>query len=96
MHDHELPYPPVAHERADAIEVLRVWAAPDEAQQVVLNPAWPDPGVWGLIPVDIARHAANAYEAQGLPKEQTLARILELFRAEWETPTDDASSLRTQ
>jgi hypothetical protein len=96
MHENELPLPPVALERADAVEVLRVWAAPDETQQVVLKPAWPDPGVWGLILVDVARHAANAYQEQGVPREQALTRIIELFRAEWEGPTGDAMRSRTQ
>ena len=96
MQHNALPLPPVALERADATEVLRVWAAPDEGQQVMLRPAWPDPAVWGLILVDIARHAANAYKAQGIPRNQTLERIYEMFQAEWQSPTDEASPMVRQ
>ncbi len=43
--------------------------------------------------VDIAQHAAKAYEAEGHSRMHALARIRELFDAEWETPTDEAEQL---
>jgi hypothetical protein len=47
-----------------------------------------DPGVWGLALVDIARHAANGYAGQGEDPQKALARIRQLFDAEWNAPTD--------
>jgi len=88
----ELPPPPHALEDPEAIEVLRVWTAPGKEQQVVLQPVWADPGAWGMMLVDIARHAANAYmrERHDMTREQVLERIKKLFDAEWARPTDEA------
>lgn len=83
----ELSPPPVAN-AAGAVEVLRVWAAPGGAQQVVLRTTWKDPGGWGLLLVDAARHAARAYADEGMSEAEALERILQLFRAEIESPTD--------
>lgn len=71
-----------------AVEVLRVWAAPGSPQQLTLRPVWKDAAAWGLVLVDIARHAANAYEAEGADREATLTRIKSAFDAEWTSPTD--------
>jgi hypothetical protein len=86
----ELLPPPMA-KMAGAVEVLRVWAAPGEPQQLVLKTTWKDPGAWGLLLVDAARHAAKAYAAEGMSEAQALDRILQLFRAEIESPTDGAT-----
>ena len=85
--------PPIAASDPKAVEVLRVWAAPGEAQQVTLNPIWKDAGAWGLLLVDVARHAAEAYAQEGLYRVATLARIKELFDAEWSDPTDVPGSV---
>jgi hypothetical protein len=37
--------------------------------------------------VDIANHAANAYENEGGDRKLVLARICELFDTEWSGPT---------
>ena len=50
--------PPIAQANANAVEVLRVWAAPGSPQQLALRTTWQDAGAWGLMLVDIARHAA--------------------------------------
>ena len=84
----ELEPPPLASVNEQAVEVLRVWAAPGDPQQLTLRPTWKDPGAWGLLLADIARHAANAYESEGEKREATLARIRESFEAEWSAPTD--------
>jgi hypothetical protein len=89
----DLDPPPIAEERDDSIEVLRVWAAPGEGTQVALRTVWEDPGAFGLLLVDIARHAANAYEAEGMTRQEVLARIQELFEAEWSNPTDEAERI---
>ena len=88
--------PPIAQTNVDAIEVLRVWAAPGQAQQVTLRTTWKDSGAWGLLLVDVARHAAEAYAGEGHDRASTLARIKELFEAEWAEPTDTPASVPNQ
>ena len=83
-----LAVPPVAEENPDAVEVLRVWASPGNPQQLTLRTTWKDPGAWGLLLVDVARHAAKAYEAEGRDPEEVLVRIRKLWEAEWSGPTD--------
>jgi hypothetical protein len=82
-----LETPPNAKNPA-AAEVLRVWAVPGEAQQLVLRTTWKDPGAWGLLLVDVARHAARAYANEGRNEAEVLARIRQFFDAELERPTD--------
>jgi len=84
----ELDPPPLAIE-PEAVEILRVWTAQEGGQEVVLSTRWTDPGAWGLVLVDIAQHAANAYARNGMRREEVLSRIRELFDAEWDSPTDD-------
>lgn len=86
----ELSPPPNA-KNASAVEVLRVWAEPGAAQQLVLKTTWKEPGAWGLLLADVARHAAKAYAAEGVPEAQALDRILQLFHAEFAAPTDTPS-----
>ena len=90
LNKNSLPIPPVANENPSAVEVLRVWAAPGSPQQLTLQITWNDPGAWGLLLVDIARHATNAYEADGRNPLEVLKRIHECWNAEWDEPTDDA------
>ncbi len=89
----QLDPPPLAFSNSEATEVLRVWAAPEAPQQLTLRPTWQDPGAWGLLLVDIARHAANAYEAEGENRGASLARIRQSFEAEWAAPTDTPERL---
>jgi hypothetical protein len=45
--------------------------------------------MWGLMLVDIARHAARAYAREGAyTEEEALGRIVEMFEAEIARPTD--------
>ena len=87
----ELSPPPIAEDIPTAVEVLRVWAAPGNPQQLTLRTTWKDPGAWGLLLVDVARHVAQAYESEGRDSEEVLRRIRDLFEAEWSHPTDHAS-----
>ncbi|HTK85619.1 MAG TPA: DUF5076 domain-containing protein [Patescibacteria group bacterium] len=80
--------PPGVKTLPQAAEVLSVWAAPEQAQQVTLRTTWEDPAAWGLMLVDIARHAARAYGMEGRSEVETLARIKQFFDAEWSHPTD--------
>jgi hypothetical protein len=92
----ELDPPPQALSDPQASEVMRVWALPDQGQVVALTTTWKDPGAWGLMLVDIARHAANAYANDGMSRAEALARIKALFDAEWNTPTDEAREIKPQ
>ena len=85
--------PPIAREDADAVEVLRAWAAPGQPQQVCLRTTWKNPAAWGLLLVDVARHAARAYANEGHDPVAVLARIREAFDAEWSDPTDSPTDL---
>ena len=92
----ELDPPPQVQGDPDAREVMRVWASPGQPQTVTLLTTWNDPGAWGLMLVDIARHAANAYANEGMPRAEALARIKALFDAEWASPTDEAREIKPQ
>jgi hypothetical protein len=85
----ELELPPIASQNDQSVEVLRVWAAPGEAQEVVLETTWKDAGAWGLMLADVARHAANAYTGEGHDRAEVLARIRQVFDAEFDGPTDE-------
>ena len=85
----ELEPPPVASQNAQSVEVLRVWATPGQAQEVVLKTTWKDAGAWGLLLADVARHAAKAYEGEGHDRAKMLARIRQLFDAEFADPTNE-------
>lgn len=84
----DLEPPPIASGNPNAVELLRVWSAPGDPAQLTLRTTWKDPGAWGLLLVDIARHAAQAYEREGRDGAEALSRIRELFDAEWSSPTD--------
>jgi hypothetical protein len=92
----ELNPPPLALENSNAVEVMRVWTAPGEGPHVTLRTTWDDPAAWGVMLVDIARHAANAYAKDGTSREKALAQIKALFDAEWKDPTDEAREIQKQ
>lgn len=80
--------PPAAQSQRGSREVLRVWALPGGGQQFTLRPTWKDPAAWGLLLVDVARHAARAYASEGYTVQQALERIRAGMEAEWSSPTD--------
>ena len=84
----ELELPPIAKSNPQAVEVLRVWAVPGQPQQLTLKTTWNDPGAWGLLLADVARHAAKAYENEGHAPGEALKRIQQLLSAEFAAPTD--------
>ena len=89
----QLDPPPLAKANREAVEVLRVWAAPGAPQQLALRTCWKDAGAWGLLLADVARHAAAAYGRDGRDPQEVLRRIREAFEAEWSAPTSDAEDL---
>jgi len=84
----EQPLPPDVIGREDATEVLRAFVL-DGGLSIAFTRAFEDPEMWGLLLVDIARHAARAYARESdYSEEEALDRILEMFGAELERPTD--------
>jgi hypothetical protein len=75
------------------VEVLRVWVVPNKGHQLSLRTKWADPGAWGLLLADVARHAAKAYANDGLDETEALARVRLLLEAEFARPTDDPKQL---
>ena len=86
--------PSMAAADSRAIEVLRVWAAADSPQHLVLRTTWKDRGAWGLLLGDVARHVANAYAKEGQERAMTLKRIRELWDGEFDSPPDEPKRKR--
>ncbi len=90
--------PPAAVRDKAAFELLRVWVA-EQGQHVSLRSgAWEDPFAWGIVLADLARHIVNAESMQrkDFDEEAFLDRMLEGFRAEIESPTDEPEGEITQ
>jgi len=84
----EQPLPPDVILREDAIEILRVFVL-DGGLSMAFQRAFDEPEMWGLLLVDLARHAARTYERETeYSEEEALSRILEMFEAEVARPTD--------
>lgn len=88
----EQPLPPDVIGREDATEVLRAFVV-DGGLSIAFTRAFEKPDIWGLLLVDIARHAARAYARESeYSEDEALARILEMFDAEIARPTDIGST----
>ena len=84
----EQPIPPDVMGREDAVEVLRAFVL-DGGLSIAFTRAFEDPQMWGMMLVDIARHAARVFEKEGVMSEdEALARIADMFNAELLTPTN--------
>jgi Domain of unknown function (DUF5076) len=88
----EQPLPPDVMNRDDATEVLRAFVV-DGGLSIAFTRAFEEPDMWGLLLVDVARHAARAYSNESeYTEEEALARILDMFEAEIARPTDTGST----
>ena len=88
----EQPLPPDVIGRDDATEVLRAFVV-DGGLSIAFTRAFEEPDMWGLLLVDIARHAARAYARESeYSEDEALARILDMFDAEIARPTDIGST----
>jgi hypothetical protein len=84
----EQPLPPDVIGRDDATEVLRAFVV-DGGLSIAFTRAFEEPDMWGLLLVDIARHAARAYaQESSYTEEEALARIVDMFESEIARPTD--------
>src|SRR5664279_1238620 len=82
------PLPPDVMGREDATEVLRAFVL-DGGLSIAFSRAFEEPDMWGLLLVDIARHAARAYARESnYTEEDALTRIIDMFEAEIARPTD--------
>ena len=88
----ELPPPSAAKGAPDATEVFRAWIV-GTGLQVSLRQGFDDPGVWGLLLVDVARHAARVYATEGVcSADEAMQKIRAMWNAEIATPTDLGST----
>ena len=84
----EQPLPPDVIGREDATEVLRAFVL-DGGLSIAFQRAFEEPDIWGLLLVDVARHAARAYAREtDMSEDEALSRIVEMFEAELARPTD--------
>jgi hypothetical protein len=89
----ELLIPPVVENDSESREVLRAWITGDSSLIVTLDPSFSDVGAWGILLVDIARHAARAHAKDGGTTEMHLERIRSALEAEWNSPADDGREI---
>lgn len=84
----EQPLPPDVMGRDDATEVLRAFVV-DGGLSIAFTRAFEEPDMWGLLLVDIARHAARAYAREtSCTEDEALARIVDMFESEIARPID--------
>lgn len=84
-----LPVPLAVTQDPEAVEVLRVWISGDKSTSTVtLDPVFADSAAWGILLVDIARHAARAHSDDTRGPLEHMKEILDMFHAECEQPTD--------
>jgi len=89
----EQPLPPDVIGRDDATEVLRAFVV-DGGLSIAFTRAFEEPDMWGLLLVDIARHAARAYARESAySEEEAMVRILDMFEAELARPTDPGTTV---
>ncbi len=88
----ELPIPPLAGSSGDAAEILRAWINAGNLEVSLLR-VWDEPDAWGILLVDLARHASRAFAHEGICSEAAaMKRIRDMFDAEWGRPTDLGST----
>ncbi|HEY8565277.1 MAG TPA: DUF5076 domain-containing protein [Beijerinckiaceae bacterium] len=87
----ELSPPPDAVEKG-GVEILRC-SIVDGAVSVGLRRSFDEPFTWGILLVDLARHAARIYALETqMSEEEALAEIREAMEAELSNPTDPGST----
>ena len=89
----DLSPPPLAATNPKAKEILRVWVAPDAGVQLTMHTYWEDPGAWGIMLVDLAKHASMAYKRKGKDPKKVLRQIREIIESEWSSPTDQPEDM---
>src|ERR671916_350673 len=86
-----LNVPPDVLEKG-GVEILRA-SVVDGAVSIALRRAFDDPFTWGVLLVDLARHAARVYAMETeLSEEEAMAEITAGLQAELDDPTDPGST----
>ena len=86
-----LGLPPEVLEKG-GIEILRA-SVVDGAVSVALRRAFDDPFTWGVLFVDLARHAARVYAMEtDISEEEAMDAIQSGMRAELDDPSDTGST----
>ena len=86
--------PPDVIDCDDATEVLRAFVV-DGGLSIAFTRAFDEPDIWGLLLVDVARHAARAYAQESeYTEEEALTRIVDMFEAEIVRPTDTGNTIQ--
>ena len=87
----ELSVPPDALEKG-GVEILRA-SIVEGAVSVAMRRAFDDPFTWGILLVDLARHASRIYALETkMSEEEVLAAIRDGIEAEFDRPTDLGST----
>ena len=88
-HPNQLDVPPGPAADAKAFELARVWSSQGHQYYVLNVKPFDDPTVWGILALDVMKHAARAYQQlDGRSKEEAYKRILAGFTAEMQHPTE--------
>jgi Domain of unknown function (DUF5076) len=91
-HVNELDIPPQAVSDISAVEIARIWAAGGNQVVTFRAEIWTDPGTWGVMLVDFAKHIADASEQLGKGTRREVLHAIRLaFDSEWKAPTDHQS-----
>src|SRR5215213_714541 len=86
-----LGLPPDALEKG-GIEILRA-SVVDGAVSIAIRRAFDDPFTWGVLLVDLARHAARVYAMETeISEEEAMAEIAAGIQAELDDPSDPGST----
>jgi len=84
----EQPIPPDARENEEALEILRAFIV-DGGLSIAFTPAFDEPGTWGVVLADLARHVSRAFERDGTCEaSEALQRIVATFSAEMRRESD--------
>ena len=87
----EMAAPPDAIERG-GVEILRA-SIVEGAVSVALRRSFDDPFTWGVLLVDLARHASRVYALEtGISEEEAFGQILDGLQSEVARPTDPGST----
>ena len=86
-----LGVPPDVLEKG-GVEILRA-SVMDGAVSVALRRAFEDPFTWGVLLVDLARHAARTYALETeISEDDAMAEIAAGIQAELDDPSDPGST----
>jgi hypothetical protein len=87
----ELSVPPDALERG-GIEILRA-SIVEGAVSVALRRSFDEPFTWGVLLIDLARHASRVYALEaGITEEEAFSAIRDGWEAELARPTAPGST----